>query len=182
MRRELSTSISVATSTTAIVPGEDLPPEEGLVRPVEGQEGEWRTHSTKRGDISFSYPSSFFLLDKTDTEIPCVYMSPREIFFSEFAGGYVEPIELCLLEDSSAGHWMNDLTKARTSKAIINGKNAVITSVEGEVGAYGGVFSTLSILFPDQRLRITGMNRWQADAYPMIKETVERIGESIVLK
>lgn len=173
---------TTAATTTDIVQSEGLPTEEGLVRPMEGGEGKWQTYSSKKGGISFSYPASFFLLDRTDSQLSCVYMSPREIFFSDFAGGYIEPLELCFVEDASQGGWMNDLSKARTRAAIINGKNAVITSVEGEVGAYGEAFSLLSILFPDQRIRITGTDRLGVEVYSTIKEAVERIADTLVIQ
>lgn len=175
-----ATTTTAATTTNVVVQSEGLPTEEGLVRPMEGGEGKWQTYSSKKGGISFSYPASFFLLDRTDSQLSCVYMSPREIFFSDFGGGYFEPIELCLEEDADRA-WMDDFYTAHIRETVINGKRAFVSSIEDGSGPNGEVFSSISIFFPDQRLRVTGSPRG-ADTYSTIKETVERIADTLVIQ
>lgn len=44
--------------------------------------------------ISFEYPSSFYLLDRSDEDEHAIYIDDQEIVYNEFGGSYIAPISI----------------------------------------------------------------------------------------
>jgi hypothetical protein len=138
----------------------------------------WKTYISKEGGISFEYPQQFFLLDRSKDD-KRIYISPREISFNDFAGGYYEPIEISFKDESESNSMIAVLENKKVSQTTISDKNAlVISGVVPETRPYYA-FDMFAVFFPEQEISIIGANRFNQDSSTDLETVARKIAATL---
>lgn len=141
----------------------------------------YKTHISKEGGISFEYPQQFFLLDRTKDD-KRIYISPIEISFNDFAGGYYEPIEISFRDESESNSMIQALESKNISQDTIGGKNALVISGTVPKNPPYYAFNVFAIFFPDQKISIIAANRFNQYNDTELETVARKIAATLVFE
>ena len=141
----------------------------------------WKMYSSKEGGVSFEYPQQFFLLDRSEDD-KRIYISPREISFNDFAGGYYEPIEISFKDESESNSMIQALENKKVSKTTMGSKNVLVFSGTIPENPPYYAFNVFAIFFPEQEISIIAANRFNQDGNSELETVASKIAATLVIE